>query len=76
LTGQYARKMFPFAMGLLALAIAVIELAPQATGQTGDGWTTLLDAKTMGDWNKVGVSNWRLEDGAVVADKKTGQDPA
>ena len=30
----------------------------------------------MGDWNQVGESNWRLEDGAVVADKKTSKDAA
>ena len=72
---RLATHIFPFAMGLLASLISAIELAPQATGQTGDGWTTLLDDKTMGDWNKVGESNSRHEDGAVVADKKTGQDP-
>ena len=56
---RLATHIFPFAVGLLALGIAVIELAPQATGQTGDGWTTLLDDKTMGDWNKVGESRRR-----------------
>ena len=73
---RLATHIFPFAMGLLALGISTIQLAPPATGQSGDGWTMLLDDKTMGDWNKVGESNWRLEDGAVVADKKTSQDPA
>jgi hypothetical protein len=28
----------------------------------------------MGDWDRVGVdANWRMEDGALVADKKTGE---
>jgi hypothetical protein len=30
----------------------------------------------MGEWDKVGETNWRMEDGALVADKKTSQDPA
>jgi len=30
----------------------------------------------MGDWNQVGETNWRLEDGAVVADKRTSKDAA
>ena len=67
---------FAFALGLMVLAGAATQLVPQAAGQTGDGWTTLLDDKNMGDWNKVGESNWRMEDGALVADKKTSQDPA
>jgi hypothetical protein len=36
----------------------------------------LVDGTTMGDWDKVGETNWRLEDGAVVADKRTSKDPA
>ena len=60
------------AMGLIAVALTAIQLSTQASSQTGEGWVTLLDSKTMGDWNKVGESNWRLEDGAVVADKVTG----
>jgi len=57
------------------MALALHALAPAASAQSGVGWTTLLDDKTMGEWNKVGESNWRHEDGAVVADKKSGQDP-
>ncbi len=30
----------------------------------------------MGEWNQVGESNWRLEDGAVVADKRTSKEAA
>ena len=36
----------------------------------------LLDGANMGDWNKVGETNWRVEDGVVVADKRTSQDAA
>ena len=30
----------------------------------------------MGDWDRVGESNWRLEDGAVVADNRTSEGAA
>ena len=64
------------AMGLVISAFAAVQLVPQASSQTGDGWTMLVDGKTMGDWNQVGETNWRLEDGAVVADKRTSKDTA
>jgi hypothetical protein len=62
-------RFFALAAGLLAAATVTIDLVPKAIGQTGEGWITLLDSKTMGDWDKVGETNWRMEDGAVVADK-------
>jgi hypothetical protein len=47
------------------------------TAQTGPGWVSLFDGKTIGDqWNKVGETNWRIEDGAIVADKRTSKAPA
>ena len=60
----------------LILAAAVVQLVPRVAGQTGEGWITLLDAKSIGDWDRVGESNWRLEDGVVVADKNTGKGAA
>jgi 3-keto-disaccharide hydrolase len=73
---RFARLISGFALGVLLLACAIGELAPEASAQSGDGWTMLIDDKTMGDWNKVGETTWRLEDGAVIADKKSSQDPA
>ena len=61
---------FALAAGLGIWAGAAII---SAGAQTGDGWTTLLDATKMGEWDRVGESNWRVEDGAVVADKRTGE---
>jgi hypothetical protein len=68
-------------MRALALAFAVfgaaaIQLPSTAMSQTGDGWTQLFDGKTLGDWNMVGETNWRVEDGAIVADKRTSKAPA
>jgi 3-keto-disaccharide hydrolase len=66
---------FALATGLGILAFA-IPGAPPAASQTGPGWVTLLDNTKMGEWDRVGESNWRTEDGAVVADKRSGDSPA
>jgi hypothetical protein len=71
-----SRRAYALAVGLIAVAFVALQFAPRAAGQTGEGWIVLLDDKNMGDWSKVGESNWRQEDGAVVADKKASQDAA
>jgi Domain of Unknown Function (DUF1080) len=38
----------------------------------GGGWTSLFDGKSLDNWNKVGDANWRIEDGAAVADQGNG----
>jgi hypothetical protein len=58
------------------VAFAGLIAAPSASAQTGPGWVTLLDGKNMGEWDRVGETNWRIEDGAVVADKRTSKAPA
>ena len=67
---------FILGIGLIIVAAVGIVVGPRAAAQSGPGWISLLDGKTMGDWDRVGQSNWRLENGAVVADKKTGKSPA
>jgi 3-keto-disaccharide hydrolase len=63
---------------VVGLLIAVaIHVAPRAEGQTGAGWVSLFDGKTIGaEWDRVGETNWRVEDGAIVADKRTGKTAA
>jgi Domain of Unknown Function (DUF1080) len=70
------QRSYALVVGLVAVTFGAINLIPQAMSQTGPGWVTLLDDKTMGDWDKVGEANWRLEGGAVVADKLTSKDSA
>jgi hypothetical protein len=65
-----------FVMGLMGVAFAIIYPVPQASAQTGPGWVTLLDGEHMGDWNRIGETNWRLEEGAVVADNRTSKGAA
>jgi hypothetical protein len=63
----------------ITAAVAIIggvQLSRDAAGQSGEGWVALFGGKTLGDWDKVGESNWRVEDGAIVADKRSSKDPA
>jgi hypothetical protein len=57
--------------GLIGAAGVTFHQAPKAVAQSGEGWTVLFDGKTIGDqWDRTGETNWRVEDGAIVADKK------
>jgi hypothetical protein len=59
------------AIGLALIGLLAWPHVDTASGQSGPGWVTLVDGKTMGDWDRVGIeANWRVEDGALVADKK------
>jgi Domain of Unknown Function (DUF1080) len=51
--------------------IAAISLAPPASSQS-EGWTVLLDGKNLDNFTQIGDANWRIEDGAAVADKGNG----
>ena len=62
--------------GLLAIGMVVFGPATHTSGQSGEGWVTLLDGENMGDWIRVGETNWRLEDGTVVADNRTSKGAA
>ena len=70
------RRAFSVATMFIAAVFTFIHAAPPAAAQSGDGWTTLLEAQNMGDWEQVGVTNWRIEDGATVADNRTSESPA
>jgi hypothetical protein len=56
-------------------AAALVSFGPcaPAAAQSGDGWITLLDGETMGDWIPLGETNWHPEDGAIVADTRTSE---
>ena len=70
------KRLSAFAAGLLLIGLAAFPLTQSASGQAGDGWITLVDGTKMGDWDRVGKANWRMEDGALVADKMTGKGTA
>ena len=70
------KRFFAFAAGLFLIGLAAFPLTQSASGQAGDGWITLVDATKMGDWDRVGEANWRMEDGALVSDKLISKGPA
>lgn len=58
-----------------ALAVVVLTAFGCASTPSDDGWITLLDGTnpaTLNNWNRIGDANWRVESGAVVADKGKG----
>ena len=60
-------------LAALALAgAAAVQLASNATGQTGPGWTQVFDGKSLNGFDQVGEANWRVDDGAIVADQGKG----
>lgn len=65
----------PVALAMALFGLAVLSGGP-VQAQQGAGWVTLFDGKTLGDWDKVGETNWRVEEGAIVADKRTSKTPA
>ncbi|HVL57127.1 MAG TPA: DUF1080 domain-containing protein [Burkholderiaceae bacterium] len=63
------------AVAAIAFGAVLTFTAPPAASQ-GGGWVTLFDGKSMDGWEPYGETNWRIEDGAIVADKRTSKDPA
>jgi hypothetical protein len=58
------------ALLVVALGIAGCGMMPGSES----GWITLVDGttKSLENWNRIGDANWRIEDGALVADKGDG----
>jgi len=44
----------------------------EAAAQSDSGWISLFDGETLYNWDRIGTANWRLEEGAVVADNGNG----
>jgi len=67
--------MKTFASILLALVAATLS---GCAGRASDaGWVTLIDGtRGLENFNRVGNSNWRSEDGAIVADKNPDKTPS
>ena len=65
------KRLSAIAIALLVVGFTVFGCAQQPYGD-GAGWTTLLDGTSLDNWNRVGDANWRLVDGAAVADKGNG----
>ncbi len=68
-------KRWATLIGTTALAGAGALWLAQASAQD-TGWKSLIDTKSLDNWNRVADANWRIEDGAIVADKLAGKDIA
>lgn len=46
-----------------------------AARDDGEAFTPLLTEATLGTWRRLGQSNWRAADGAIIADASSGPAP-
>jgi hypothetical protein len=58
-----AASLFICSIGLLSTPSS-----RDAAAQAEAGWITLFDGKDLDNWSPIGTANWKLEDGALVAD--------
>jgi hypothetical protein len=57
------------AAAVLFAALGALTSPQPASAQAKDGWITLFDGKSLDQFSPIGDANWRIEDGALVADK-------
>ena len=60
---------------LLVTGLTLMGCSSEMSSRGDTGWITLLDGsipKSLENWNRLGHANWRIEDGAIVADKGKG----
>jgi hypothetical protein len=67
------RGLLQFSFALMILGFVMIGVPPQASSQD-TGWITLFDGKDFDQWDRVGISNWHIADGILVADKVEGKE--
>jgi hypothetical protein len=60
------KRLTVLALALLAFALTT---AHPASAQSGEGWKQVFDGKSLDGFTQTGDANWRVEDGALVADK-------
>jgi hypothetical protein len=67
-------RVFAVFAALVLVGFAAINGAPSANSQSGEGWIQLFDGKTLDGWTPSDENvNWRVEGGAIVADKSKGK---
>jgi hypothetical protein len=65
-------RRFAIALALPLMGLAAFSYSHRASAQGAGGWITLLDGKSLDNFDQIGTANWRIEDGAAVADKGNG----
>jgi hypothetical protein len=56
---------------LLLVGLVAISYSRPACSQGGE-WIALFDGKSLDGWDQIGDANWRVSDGALIADKGNG----
>jgi len=64
------RRTFTLAASALA-GVATLARGRGAQAQAA-GWTALFNGRDLDGWDRIGDANWRVEDGAIVADRGGG----
>ena len=66
------KRVSAFVTVLVAVALGIAGCGMMPGGDSG--WITLVDGtpKSLENWNRIGDANWRIQDGALVADKGQG----
>jgi len=54
------------------LAAAVLGVARPGPSRAQAGWVALFNGRDFTGWDRIGTANWRIEDGAMVADRGNG----
>jgi hypothetical protein len=54
-----------------ALFVASAAFGPGVSARSR-GWVSLFDGRGLAGWTRVGDANWRVEEGALVADRGSG----
>jgi hypothetical protein len=55
-------------LSLLAIGLLALALGACSSMSSGSGWIVLFDGSNLDNWNAIGHANWRIADGAVMAD--------
>ncbi len=59
-----------------ALLFVALAVSGCATAPRNEAWTVLLDGRSLEGWNRLGDANWRVEEGAAVADRGNPKSPS
>jgi hypothetical protein len=58
-------------VAICGFGLTLAQHSEKAAAQ-GDGWIALFDGKNLDNWSPIGTANWKIEDGAIVADNGNG----
>jgi Domain of Unknown Function (DUF1080) len=57
---------------LLLVGLTGLQCSQPVQAQSEAGWIVLFDGKSLDNWNQIGDADWKIEEGAAVADRGNG----